>query len=73
MLFRHGEACGRHGAFDHAGAIEIDLPVILVVAIGTNGKHRAGERKGENFNVGSRICMTLGIVFSASFSIDMAT
>src|SRR5215471_3479734 len=51
MLFGHGISGSREGLLDQAVRIEIDLPVVFIVAIGTNRKHRPGQVESQNLHV----------------------
>src|SRR5664279_1201787 len=55
MLFGRRQTSGGESVANRAVGVEIYLPVVLVVAVGTNGKHWAGKREGQNLHVGSRV------------------
>src|SRR5271155_1065248 len=55
MLFRDGEARCRKGILNQGVGVEIDLPVIPVVAEGTYGEHGPRQIEGENLDARRRI------------------
>ena len=52
MLLGNGEAGMREGIADQAVRVEIDLPVVLVVAVRANGEHGARKVEGQDLDIG---------------------
>src|SRR5271167_180991 len=54
VLLGYFEAGGSKRLLNQSVGVEVYLPIILVVAIGTHGKHRPREIECEYLHVGSR-------------------
>ena len=52
VLFGYREAGMRKGVMDEPVRVEIHLPVVLVIAVWTDGKHGARKVEGQDFDVG---------------------
>src|SRR5271157_3185588 len=54
VLFRYFEAGSGKRFLDQPVGVEVHLPIILVVAVRTNGKHGTCEIEGQYLHVGRR-------------------
>src|SRR5208282_2456542 len=60
MRFRRRESGFTESLPDGAVGVEVDLPIIVVVAEGTHGQHRAGHLQIENLDHRSRVFHHVG-------------
>ena len=60
MLLRHGITGRAEGFANHFVGVEVNLPVMIVVAVGTHGEHRTVEIEFKNFHVRRRVRQNVG-------------
>jgi hypothetical protein len=54
VLFRSRQTSAGTGVANGAVSVEVHLPVVLVIAVRTNGKYRTRERERQNLDVRRR-------------------